>query len=95
MFSRKENLKFFEVALAAVHCNCLVDCIMIVCADIGSLTLFRMEGQKAFPVTSTNVGISPQNILLFSFNPLAKLLYNLKAIPSPSPKFLNLSQEHP
>ena len=77
---------------------------MIVCADIGSLTLFRMEGQKAppppplpysFPVTSTNVGISPQNILLFSFNPLAKLLYNLKAIPSPSPKFLNLSQEHP
>ena len=45
-----------------------------------SLTLFRMGGgQKApptsfFPVSSTNVGISPQKFLTFSFNPFAKLV---------------------
>ena len=45
------------------------------------LTLFRMgEGQKAplpyqfVPVTSTNVGISPQNFLTFSFNPIPTLV---------------------
>ena len=43
------------------------------------LTLFRMGGQKGpptsfSPVNSTNVGISPQNLLTFSFNPFAILV---------------------
>ena len=33
------------------------------------------------PVTSTNVGISPQNFLIFSFNPFATLVKNFKTIP--------------
>ena len=54
--------------------------------DLRILTLFRMErggwgggGKKAPPtsfssVTSTNIGISPQNFLTFSFNPFATLV---------------------
>ena len=30
--------------------------------------------QKFSPVTSTNVGITPQNFLTFSFNPFATLM---------------------
>ena len=29
LFSRKENIKFSEVALVAVHCNCLIGYLMI------------------------------------------------------------------
>ena len=59
-----------------------------------SLTLYRM-GQKgpptSFPpVTSTNVGFGPKNILIFSFNPFATLMQNLKSESSASPKLLNL-----
>ena len=46
------------------------------------------------PKISTNVGIIPKNFLTFSFNHFAKLLLNVKAIPSASPKLLNLKQEH-
>ena len=35
-----------------------------------------------FPVT--NVGINPQIFLTFSFNPIATLVWNVKAIPSAS-----------
>ena len=28
LFSRKENIKFSEVVLVAVHCNCLITCLM-------------------------------------------------------------------
>ena len=42
------------------------------------------------PTTSTNVGISLQNFLTFSFNPLATLVWNFKAIPSDSPNFIEL-----
>ena len=42
------------------------------------------------PVTSTNVGISPQNFLTFSFNPFATLVQNF--VPSASPKLLNLNE---
>ena len=43
------------------------------------LTLFRMRGAKRpptnfFPLTYTNIGISPQNILTFSFNLFARLV---------------------
>ena len=48
-----------------------------------------------FPVTSTNVGISPQNFLTFSFNPFATLVQNFKFVPSASLKLLNLNQDHP
>ena len=41
------------------------------------------------PVTCTNVGLSPQNVLTFSFNPFATMV-----IPSASPKLLNLNQDH-
>ena len=48
-----------------------------------------------FPVTSTNVGFSPQNFLTFTFNLFATLVHNLKFVPSASPKLLNLNQYHP
>ena len=48
-----------------------------------------------FPVTSTNVRISPYNFLTFSFNPFATLVQNFKFVPSASPKLLNLNQDHP
>ena len=47
------------------------------------------------PVTSTNVGFSPQNFLTFSFNSFATLVQNIKFVPSASPKLLNLNQDHP
>ena len=59
-----------------------------------------MEGKKApptsfSPVTSTNVGIRPQYLLTFSFDPFATLMLNFKFVPSVSPKLLNLNQDHP
>ena len=47
------------------------------------------------PVTSTNVGISTQNLLTFSFKPFATLVQNFKFVPSASPKLFNLNQDHP
>ena len=47
------------------------------------------------PVTSTNVGTNPQNVLTFSFNPFATMVENVKFIPSVSPKLLNPNQDHP
>ena len=47
------------------------------------------------PVTSTNVGISPQNFLTSSYNPFAILEQNFKVISSASPKLLNFTQDHP
>ena len=65
-----------------------------------SQSLFRMGEQKGPPtsfslVTSTNVGISPQNFLTFNFNLFATLVKNFKAIHSASPKLLNLNQAQP
>ena len=54
-----------------------------------------MEGSFYERLTSTNVGNNPQNFLAFSFNPFATFVQNVKAIPSASPKLLNLNQEHP
>ena len=66
------------------------------------LTLFRIRGDggKRTPtsfstVTSTNVGISPQNFLNFSFHAFATLVLNFKFAPSASLKLLNLNQNHP
>ena len=67
------------------------------------LILFRMVGAKSPPpsatsfssVTSTNVRISPQNFLTFSFNPFDRLVQNFKFVPSAGPKLLNLNQDHP
>ena len=47
------------------------------------------------PVTSTNIGIRPQNFLTFSFNPFDRLVQNLKFVASASPRLLNLNQDHP
>ena len=54
------------------------------CEFLKNLIIFRLgeeggERQKGFPtsfspVTSTNVGISPQNFQTFSFNPFATLV---------------------
>ena len=46
-------------------------------------------------VASTNVEISPPKFLTFSINALAKLVSNVKAIPSASSKLLNLNAEYP
>ena len=66
------------------------------------LTLFRMGGKGAkrpptnvSPITSTNVGCSPQNFRTFSFNTLATLVENVKFVPWSKPKLLNLNQDHP
>ena len=47
------------------------------------------------PLTSTNVGISPQNFQAFSFNPFTRLVQNFKFVSTASPKLLNLNQDHP
>ena len=47
------------------------------------------------PVTSTNVGFGPQNVLTFSYNPFSKLVENFKFLPSTSIKLLNLNEDHP
>ena len=46
-------------------------------------------------VTSTSVGVSPQNFLTFSFNSFATVVWNFKFVPSASPKLLNQNQDHP
>ena len=46
------------------------------------------------PVTSTNVGFGPQNVLTFSFNLFATLVQNFKFVSSASPKLLNFNQNH-
>ena len=60
---------------------------------VTGLTLFPPT--RFAPVTSTNVGFGPQNILTFSFNPFATLVQNFKFVPTASPKLLNLNQDHP
>ena len=52
-------------------------------------------GTSFSPVTPTNVGFGPQNLLTFSFNPFAILVQNFKFVPRASPKLLNLNQDHP
>ena len=52
-------------------------------------------GQKGPPtsfslVTSAKIGIISQNFLTLIFNPFATLPQNTKAVPSTSPKLLNL-----
>ena len=47
------------------------------------------------PVTSTNIGLSQQNIMSFSFNSFDTLVQNFKVILSANPKLLNLSQDQP
>ena len=53
-----------------------------------TLTLFTFS-----PVTSTNVKISQQNFLTFSFNPFDTLVLNFKFLPSASPNLLNFNQD--
>ena len=60
---------------------------------VTGLTLFPPTSFS--PVTSTNVGFGPQNILTFSFNPFVTLVQNFKFVPTASPKLLNLNQDHP
>ena len=64
-----------------------------------NLTLINMELAKRpptsfFPVTSIDVEVSTQSFLTFSFNLFVRLVLNFKAIPSTSPKLLNLNQDH-
>ena len=46
-------------------------------------------------VTSTNVGISLQNFLTFSYNPFATRVQSFKVIPSANPNLLILNQDRP
>ena len=45
-------------------------------------------------ITSTNIGISSENFLTFSFSHFSTLVLNFNPIPSASPKLLNLNQKH-
>ena len=47
------------------------------------------------PVISTNIRLSLQNFLTFSFNSFDRLVWNFKILPSLTPKLLNLNQNHP
>ena len=63
--------------------------IEVTYAKSAVFTLFRTGGTKRpptsfFPVTSTNVEISFQNLLTFSFKPFGTLVWSFKAIPSAS-----------
>ena len=62
---------------------------------VGGGEVQRGPPTSFFPVTSTNVRVSPQNFLTFSFIPFATLVKNFKALPSASPKLLNLNQDNP
>ena len=42
-------------------------------------------GKGGSPVTSTNVGIRPQNVMAFNSNPFSTLVYNFKFVPSANP----------
>ena len=57
------------------------------------------SGKKGPPTSfslkiSTKIGIISQNFLTLIFNPFATLPQNTKAIPSATPKLLNLNQDH-
>ena len=84
--------------------------VMAKCRLFFVLTLFRMVGRwrgdakrppylvplkRCSAVTSTNVRISTQNFLTFSFNPFDRLVYNFKFVPSARPKLLDLNRDHP
>ena len=45
-------------------------------------------------ITSTNIRISSENFLTFSFSHFSTLVLNFNPIPSASPKLLNLNQKH-
>ena len=66
--------------------------------SVSLLTLFWMGGAKRPPtsfsiVTSTSVGLKPQNFLTFSFNPFTTLVQNFKVIPIASAKLMNWNQD--
>ena len=59
------------------------------CHQAVALTLFRMGAESPSPtsfspVTSTNVGISPQNFLTFSFNPFDRPVQSFYLVPVPN-----------
>ena len=67
---------------------------------VALLTVFRMASQKGPlpvfpPVTSTNVGISLQNFLAFSFNSIVTLVQNFKFMPSISPNYWTWNKTTP
>ena len=69
---------------------------------IKTLTLFRMKGSKKsappstsfFLVTFTNLEISSQNFLNFSFNSFVLLVQSFKVMPSVRPKLLNFNRDY-
>ena len=63
--------------------------------DVGEVGGKKAPPTSFSPVTSTNVGVGPQNVLNFSFNSFTTLVQNFKFVPSASPKLLNLNQDHP
>ena len=57
---------------------------------------YKKNSRSSFsPVTSTEVRISYQNFLTFSFNPFSRLVTHFRVINIISPKLLNLKQYHP
>ena len=47
------------------------------------------------PCNFYEVGISPQNFLVFSFKPFALLVQNVNFVPGVNAKFLNLNLDYP
>ena len=60
----------------------LVRCIFNPIQDGGG----NPQPRTSFFSCTTNVGLSTQNFLTFSFNPFVLLVWNVKVIPSASPK---------
>ena len=55
----------------------------------------KKDPLPVFPVTSTNVRISPQICLTFGSHPFDTLVSNVKVILSASSKLLNLNHQYP
>ena len=100
-FSSQNFIFWVALVVYTVYTNCTW-----LSTQNSFLTLFRMDGRRGgggqkdppvtfFPVISTNVGISPNNFLTFSFNPFNALVLHFKVIPSASLKLLYLNQDHP
>ena len=54
--------------------------------------LLPIHHYDCFPCNFFNVGISPKTFLASSFNLFAKYVQNIKAVPSASPRSMNLNQ---
>ena len=87
MYFPSKYLTCFLASFSILFTILILYCFNIICSidytpGVIALTLFRMGGMQKVPplptsfspITSTNVGISPKNLLTFSFIPFPILV---------------------